>query len=131
MKISWEKVACALLAGAFLLAGGALAKIYAIDISYNVWKAVTEQRMATWHVTAPTLSSNSASPASHVMLASQYSKGLTCEQRLDFSQKTMLRVYGQIKSGAYDPALKTLMIGLEDSGLTCREYKGGLECNPN
>ena len=99
MKISWEKLACALLAGTFLLAGWGLAKVYNIDI----WKAVMTERITTWHT--PVKIAGVATPASHVMLASQYSKGLTCEQRLDFSQKTMLRVYGQIKSGAYDPAL--------------------------
>ena len=82
-----------------------------------------EERMLIWHTGTGT--------ASNIMFASQYSSQLTCGQRLAFSQKTMLRAYTQIKNGAYDPALKTLMVGLEDSGLTCREYKGSLECNPN
>ena len=125
MNIKWDKV-CAYLAILLVgLAAWGLSKVYEVDVKTETMSA----RMSIWHT--PVKTAGVTLPASHAMLASQYSKGLTCEQRLDFSQKTMLRAYTQIKNGAYDPALKTLMVGLEDSGLTCREYKGSLECNPN
>ena len=119
-KDLWQKACAVLLMLLLSLAGWGLWKVNEV----NERTIRIETRMSIWHTATATATST-------VMLASQYSKGLTCEQRLDFSQKTMLRVYGQIKSGAYNASLKTLMIGLEDSGLTCREYKGGLECNPN
>ena len=118
----WQKACAAMLAILIGIAGWGLAKVYDIDI----WKAVTEERMATWHT--PLNTASAATPASHIMFASQYSSGLSCEQRLEFAQRTMVRAYSQIKHGAYDPSLKTLLLGLEDSGLTCREHKGGLEC---
>ena len=80
--------------------------------------------MLVWHTG---LGSN-AMNASNVMLASQYQMELSCEQKLEFAQRTMLRTYSQIKNGAYDPSLKTLMLGLEDTGLICREHRGSLEC---
>ena len=121
-KDLWQKACAVLLMMILGLAGWGLAKVYDIDI----WKAVTEERMATWHT--PLNITAAATPASHIMLAGQYSSGLSCEQRLEFAQRTMLRTYSQIKGGAYDPALKTLLLGLEDSGLTCREHKDGLNC---
>jgi len=110
-KDLWQKACAVLLMLLLSLAG------------WGLWTARMEERMLIWHTGTGT--------ASNIMFASQYSSQLTCGQRLAFSQKTMLRAYTQIKNGAYDPALKTLMVGLEDSGLTCREYKGSLECNPN
>jgi len=118
----WQKACAVLLMLLLSLAGWGLWRVHDLD----VWKAVTEQRMTTWHT--PINSASVATPASNIMLAGQYQMGLSCEQQLEFAQRTMVRAYSQIKRGAYDPSLKTLLIGLEDSGLSCREHRDSLEC---
>ena len=126
-KDLWQKACAVLLMLLLSLAGWGLWKVDAVDER----TARMEERMLIWHTGTGTASYTPDMAVGSLMLASQYSSQLTCGQRLAFSQKTMLRAYTQIKNGAYDPALKTLMVGLEDSGLTCREYKGSLECNHN
>ena len=119
-KDLWQKACAVLLMLLLSLAGWGLWKVNEV----NERTIRIEERILIWHT--PT-----SSNASNIMLAGSYAKGLSCEQKLEFSQRTMLRAYSQIKNGAYDPALKTIILGLEDSGLTCRESGGSLECSPN
>jgi hypothetical protein len=114
----WQKACAVLLMMLLSLAGWGLWKVEEV----NERTIRIEERILIWHT--PTTSNTSL----YAMPVGMYSEQLSCEQKLEFSQRTMLRAYSQIKNRSYEPALRTLMLGLEDSGLDCKEYQGSLRC---
>ena len=114
MENAWEKLACALLAAALLLAGWGLWKVDIVDDR----TARIETAIGIYHqkVGAP-----------DAMQAGRF-VGYSCEERLDFLQLSSLKAYNSIKQRDYDAALRTIMLGLDESGLHCKEHRGSLRC---
>lgn len=49
-------------------------------------------------------------------------------QQIAFAQRTMVKAANQILTNETGAALKTLVVGLEETGLICRIYRDTMQC---
>ena len=107
----WQKACAALLMLILSLAGWGLWKVNEV----NERTIRIETKMEIWHTDIG--GDNTA-----MMVAAPP------QQQLQFAQRSMVRAFNQIMARDYSPALKTLRVGLEETGLHCRVDGDYLRC---
>src|SRR3990172_5286954 len=119
----WAKAAAGAFALLALIATWGVKKVYEVDIKVTR----IEAKLDIW--TTPL----AAPPGDRSALDDGF--GLTLisapyqrQQGLDFAQRSMVRAAEQILQNDAKAALKTLLIGLEETGLRCVPVKDHLEC---
>lgn len=124
----WVKAACAAFVLLTTLAGWGLKKTYEIDIKITR----VETKLDIWTTPLPRPSPVGVSedertygPKGNVQFVAMPYKQ---QQSIDFSQKAMVRAADQILQKDLDGAVKTLVIGLEGTGLSCTIASDHLEC---
>ena len=121
----WPKLAVGLVVLVLLPLGG-----WNLSETYDIRQVVTriDAKLEIWMTTPRAANERNRQRTDYydaeLLLASQY-KG---QQGLDFAQRSMVRAADQILQSDAKAALKTLLIGLEETGLRCTPAKDHLEC---
>ena len=118
----WQKACAFLLVLLLSLAGWGLWEVHALGITCER----IETKMTIWH--AP-MGGAVGTHGDEIITGIMLTGGRYDPQmQIEFAQRAMVTTYNAIKRKQYDTALKTLLVGLEETGLTCREHKDGLNC---
>jgi len=124
----WPKLAVGLVVLVLLPLGG-----WNLSETYDIRQVVTriDAKLEIWMTTPRGASEDQGSIPwvsdyydAKLLLASQY-RG---QQGLDFAQRSMVRAADQILQKDPAGALKTLLIGLDETGLRCSPAGDHLEC---